>query len=71
LSAAAFLSLPDVMDHVEGVEEGRRHRHGPVDTAASLLEALEHHGPAGQVDALRRESQGLADPTAGIMQNRA
>jgi hypothetical protein len=38
---------------------------------APLLEALAHRGPAGQVDALRRECQDLADPAAGVVQNRA
>ena len=37
LSSAAFLSLPNAMDHVEGVEEGGRHRHGPVDTRRRFL----------------------------------
>ena len=69
--SAAFLSLPDAMDHVEGVEEGRRHRHGPVDAEAALLQALEHHRPAGQIHARRRECQGFADPAAGVVQNRA
>jgi hypothetical protein len=27
--------LPDIVDHVESVEEGERHRHGPVDTTAT------------------------------------
>jgi hypothetical protein len=59
------------MDHVEGVEEGGRHQHGPIDTATPLLEALEHHRPAGQIHTFRRECQGFADPAAGVMQNRA
>jgi hypothetical protein len=48
-----------------------RHRHSPVDTLTALLEALEHHGLAGQVDALRGKGQGLTDPAAGIMQDGA
>jgi hypothetical protein len=59
------------MDHVEGVEEGGRHRHGPVDAAAALLQALEHQRPAGQIYTRRRECQGFADPAAGVVQNRA
>jgi hypothetical protein len=50
---AALLGFPDAVDHVEGIQKTGRHRHGPVDALTALLEALEHHSLAGQVDALR------------------
>jgi hypothetical protein len=51
---ATPLGLADTVDHVERVQQARRHRHQPVDAAAALLEAREHQRPAGAVDALAR-----------------
>jgi hypothetical protein len=43
----------------------RRHRHSPVDAPAALLEGLEHHRLASEVDLLGGERQGLGHPAAG------
>ena len=36
-----------------------------------FLRLFQHHSSAGQADELRRESLGIADLAAGVMQNRA
>ena len=59
---AAPLGLAEAVHQVELVEEPRRHRHGPVDAAAALLEGLEDHGLTREVDVLGRERECLGDP---------
>ena len=69
MAPAPLQGLPEAVHQVELVQQPRRHRHGPIDAAAVLLEGLEHHGLAGQVDMLGRERQGLGDAAAGGVQH--
>ena len=59
------------MHEVKLIEKTGRHRHGPVDAAAALFQRLDGEGLAGQIDALGRERQSLADPAAAVMQHGA
>jgi hypothetical protein len=43
----------------------------PEDTLAALLEGFEHHRPAGEVDAIGGERQGLGDAAAGGVEHAA
>jgi hypothetical protein len=56
---------------VELIQQPGRHRHGPVDAAAALLQALEHDRLAGEVDPLGGEGQGLGDAAAGGVEHAA
>jgi len=71
LRLPAPLRLPDAVNQIEGVQQLGRHRHGPVNTPAALLQALEHDDAPRQVDLLRRQSQGFGDPAAGCVQHAA
>ena len=64
-------TLSEAMHHVEGVEVALGHRNAPVDARAALFEGLEDDGLAGQVDASRRDGQGLGEPAAGEVQQAA
>ena len=66
---AAPLGLPEAMHEVELVQEAGRHRHGPVDALAALLEGREHDRPAGEVDSLGGQRQGLGDAAARDVQH--
>ena len=48
-----------------------RHRNGPVDSGAALLESLEHDRLPGEVEAPGRECQRLGDAAAGVGQHQA
>ena len=47
------------MHQVERLQQRGRHRHGAVDAAAALLQALEHELARGEVDAIDGQRQGL------------
>jgi hypothetical protein len=55
MALAAPLGFSDPVHEVELVEQPGRHRHGPVDAPAALLQALEHDRLAGEVDPLGRQ----------------
>ena len=60
-----------IQDQVELVEEPRRHRDGAVGAAAALLEGLEDHGLAREVDVLACERECLGDPAVGGVEHTA
>ena len=66
---AAPLRLPQAVNEVELVQTDGRHRHGPVDALAALLEGREHDRPAGEVDSLGGQRQGLGDAAARDVQH--
>jgi hypothetical protein len=66
--AALGLPLADAVHQVEGVEQGRGHRHGAVDAALPLLQALDHQHAGGEVDAIGGQRQRLGEAAAGIGQ---
>ena len=60
--AALVLQFVDAVDHVDGLEVGRRDGHGAVDAGAASLEALEDDDAGGQIDAIGGEGEGLGRP---------
>jgi hypothetical protein len=69
--AALGLPLADAVHQVEGVEQGRGHRHGAVDAALPLLQALDHQHAGGEVDAIGGERQRLGEAAAGVGEGHA
>lgn len=66
MALAASDGVPDAVHQVEVVEGGGRHRNGPVDASAALLEGAEHDAPAREVHALGAHLKELAFPAAGV-----
>ena len=67
----APLCHADAVHQVEHVEQFGGHRHRAKHPRASLLQALEHDHPAGQVDLPRGQGEGLGNPASGGMQHAA
>ena len=58
------LRLTDAMHQIQGLEEGRGHRHGAIDPVLALLERGEHQYAAGEVHPVRCQSEGLGQAAA-------
>jgi hypothetical protein len=71
MAPAAALRFSHAVHEIKLVEQPGRHRDGPVDAAAALLEALEHDRLASEVDPLGGERQGLGDAAAGGVEQAA
>lgn len=61
--------LLKAMHHVQGIQCTGRDRNGAKDPFAAFFEGFKNDGLGGEIKTAGRESQGLGNPTAGVMQN--